>query len=171
MQSLVGTLCFEAGDLLPCCALMLEKLTMALHCLSSCCALMLEMHCKLIKLTMCLHSFTSSRLKLALLVIMSRKGSLKRRLHDDADKASEEHEAAAPMPASSEQMPKAGGARRRLCGEKVDQPFSASSSSYLPLSNLLKSKWCKGSISSPEVQEFALAAAQQGWYIVRLSFS
>jgi hypothetical protein len=86
---------------------------------------------------------------------------LKRRLNDDSG---DELLAVAPtVTQAAAPAPDRGGIRRRLIeGKQSSNRGEASSSLDLPLTKLLKKRWAEGKASSPEVQEYALAASQQG---------
>ena len=85
---------------------------------------------------------------------------IKRRLEEakltDAAGGGPVHDASEPAASSSGSR---GGIRNRL--ESTTEPVSASKSSA-PHTEHLKQQWAKGKLSSAQVQEHALKAAQQG---------
>ena len=90
-----------------------------------------------------------------LVLAMGKRGSLKRRLNDESG---DEPVARAEPSGSAAQM---GGIRMR----HNQEPSSSSggvATPDLPFTKLLKRRWAEGQASSPDVQEYALAASQQG---------
>ena len=88
-----------------------------------------------------------------------RRNSLKRRL---AAQASDSGAEDLPQSAGEASGSRKGGVRKRLQATAAGSASSTEGSLPLPMNTLLIKKWCAGKMSSPEVQEMALVAAQQG---------
>ena len=90
-----------------------------------------------------------------------RRGSLKRRLDGQGNNPPIAEPKAAAVPPTKLLC---GGVRQRVVSadSECHGNSTSSSSADLPLTHVLKRNWCLGKASSPDVQEYALAAAQQG---------
>ena len=107
---------------------------------------------------------------------MPPRGSLKRRLQADEGPPELVESNSEPEPSQASTTKFRGGVRQRMQRESIDTSAGASSavpslptsssasssSSSLPLNSLLKKKRRLGKATSPEVQEYAMAAEQQG---------